>query len=492
LPLATMRLMYNLLMTGTSTGPETEQVAGVQTERAPRGKRVERAALLALVVLYLAASCGFAIVTPYPEAPDEYAHLQYVEHIVRFGKLPTIAKEYYTYEALQAPLYYMVGAAFVYVGKVVSGQKLNALLTPWPKSNPAFEAGLAQAVMIHPPEDRWAFWVYALRAYSIVLGVGVVVLTYATARVLVPWPAPAAIPIMSAAFAALIPQANFMRGSISNENMASLTGALLLWLLALHLIRPYHPRRALWIGVALGLGLLSKVIIVALVPVVLWTMWVKCAGQFRVFLRDTAIMGGAATLVCGWLYAYRWITYGDPLAYTASREVTQRSPFRLEDLFWFNEPFRAVLWKSFWGNYGWQQIWMPDLIYHVFMAITLLAMAGGVYLLLQRALTPAQSATCAMMLLSMLMIYILVVIINTSQVIWQGREMYPVLSAVCVLLGLGMGGLAFGRRALQPHPQRLPYLRRYAGSTLLALTTIFLLSVNVYSIFWLVLAALNP
>ncbi|HVF98434.1 MAG TPA: hypothetical protein VND68_01240 [Chloroflexia bacterium] len=479
-------------MTGISTGPETEQVAGVQTERVPRGKRVERAALFALVALYLAASCGFTIVTPYPEAPDEYGHLQYVEHIVRFGTLPTIARESYTYEALQAPLYYMVGAAFVGVGRVASGQKLNTFLTPWPQTNPAFAEGQSQAVMIHPPEDRWAFWVYILRAYSIVLGIGVVVLTYATARVLVPWPAPAAVPIMSAGFAALIPQANFIRGSISNENMVSLTGALLLWLLALHLVRPYHPRRALWIGVALGLGLLSKVIIVALVPVVVWALWVKCAGQLRVFLRDTAVMGAAATLVCGWLYAYRWIAYGDPLAYTASREVTQRSSFRLEDLFWFNEPFRAVLWKSFWGNYGWQQIWMPDLIYHVFMAITLLAVAGGVYLLLRRALTPAQRATCAMLLLSMLMIYILVVIVNTSQVIWQGRELYPVLSGVCVLLGLGISGVGFGRHTLEVLTEPLPDLRRYAGSTLLALATIFLLAVNVYSIFWLVLPALNP
>jgi hypothetical protein len=484
--------MYNLLMTGISTGPGTGQEAGVQVERVPRSQRVERAALLALVVLYLAASCGFAIVTPYPEAPDEYGHLQYIEHIVRFGTLPTIARESYTYEALQAPLYYLIGAAFVGAGKGVSGQKLNALLTPWPQSNPAFEAGLSHAVMIHPPEDRWAFWVYALRAYSIVLGIGVVLLTYATARVLVPWPAPATVPLISAAFAALIPQANFIRGSISNENMASLTGALLLWLLALHLARPYHPRRALWIGVALGLGLLSKVIIVALVPVVLWTLWIKCAGQFRVFLRDTAIMGAAATLVCGWLYAFRWITYGDPLAYTTSREVTQRSPFQLADFFWFQEPFRAILWKSFWGNYGWQQIWMPDLIYHIFMAITLLAVAGGAYLLLRRVLTPAQSATCAVLLMSLLMIYILVVIINTSQVIWQGREMYPVLSGLCVLMGLGMGGLAFGSRAIQPLSQPLPDLRRYAGSTLLALTTLFLLGVNVYSIFWLVLPDLNP
>ncbi|HEX9990456.1 MAG TPA: hypothetical protein VGE45_18500 [Chloroflexia bacterium] len=480
-------------MTGISTGPDTEQVAGMQTGgRSPRGKLVERGALLALVVLYLAASCGFALVTPYPEAPDEYGHLQYVEHIVRFGTLPTIARESYTYEALQAPLYYMVGAGFISVGRVVSGQKLNSLLTPWPQLNPDFKEGVTYAVMIHPPEDRWAFWVYALRAYSIVLGTGVVILTYATARVLVPWPAPAAVPIMSAAFAALIPQANFIRGSISNENMASLAGALLLWLLALHLARPYHSRRALWIGAALGLGLLSKVIIVALVPVVLWTLWVKCAGQLRLCLRDTAVMGAAATLVCGWLYAYRWIVYGDPLAYTASREVTQRSPFQLADLFWFQEPFRAVLWKSFWGNYGWQQIWMPDLVYHVFMAITLMAVAGGVYLLLRRALTPAQSAMCAMLLMSLLMIYILVVIINTSQVIWQGREMYPVLSGMCVLLGLGMGGVAFGRRALVAPLQPLPALRRYARSTVLALAVLFLLSVNVYSIFWLVLPALNP
>src|SRR5437762_13231959 len=92
------------------------------------------------------------------------------------------------------------------------------------------------------------------------MGIGVVLLTYATARAIVPPPAPAFVPLISATFAALIPQANFVRASVSNENLADLIGAWIIWLLALHLTQPHDnsKRRVLWLGVAFGLGFLTK------------------------------------------------------------------------------------------------------------------------------------------------------------------------------------------------------------------------------------------
>ncbi len=339
-------------------------------------------------------------------------------------------------------------------------------------------------------------------------------------------------PLLAAAFCALIPQANAIRASVSNENMADLAGALLIWLLTLHLTRPYSRWRVVWIGIALALGALSKLIVIPFVLPALWVIWLRRHhGQDRAqaveseganavvssqipspkpssaFWHDALLLLIPLILVAGWLYLYKWLTYGDPLANTAAHiMLSHRSDFRLEQLFWFDVPFREVLWQSFWGNYGGQQGWLPDWQYHLFFALTVASLVGGISLLVRRALTWAQQRACAMMLLCLLLVYASVVYVSTDQVIWQGREMYPALSGVCVLMALGLAGLFLGRRAVagtdvgsaESEVQagvRIPY-RRYlialGGPALVVITSLGLLALNLFSIVWLVVPAFNP
>jgi hypothetical protein len=452
-------------------------------------RRAERVALGALVAFYLASVLGFAIVTPYGEAPDEPAHVGYVEYLVRFGRLPDIAKRPYTVDAFHPPLYYALGALVVLGGRAVIGPAgFEDQLAAPVIGNPDFgkqRKRTGGAAMVHPPQDRWPIWVYTLRAVSALLGLGVVLLTYATARALVPWPAPAVVPLASAAFAALIPEANFIRASVSNENLADLVGALIIWLLVLHLMRPYSATRVLWIGVALGLALLTKLSVSPLLLPALWVLWVRREGHARLWLRDLATVAAPMVALAGWLYVYKWVVYGDPLALAAWHEMLPPdSMFKLSDLFWFQHPFRWFLWSSFWGVYGWQILWMPYWIYHVFAGVTVLAAAGGVVLLARRALSPAQRAACAVLLSALLLLYALVVQASTYLVAWQGREMYPALSSICVLLGLGLGGLALGRAAVQP--TRLSPARHLLGTTLVLALALGLLAANIYSIIWVI------
>ncbi len=454
-------------------------------------KRRERVALLGLVMLYLASAYGFAIVTPYGEAPDEYGHLLYIEHIVNYGKLPDILKDPYTYELFQPPLYYMVGAFAVVVGRTLTGKSLSAPLAPLVRLRLEREPGVDLAVFFHPPEVRWPLTVYFLRVYSILLGLGLVVLTYATARAIVPWPAPDTVPLLAAAFAALIPQANFIRASVSSENMADLMGALVVWLLVLHVMRPHSEKRVFWVGVALGLALLTKTSLISMIVLVLWVLWVRSEGVRRRFLRDLAIVMLIVALVAGWYFVFRWVVYGDLIAYGATRTmIPLNSQYTIGDFFWFQEPFRSMLWTSFWGVYGWQQVFMPAWIYNAFGITTLLAVAGGVYLLARRALTQAQQVSVAVVLFAVIVVYAFIVQASTVWVSWQGREMYPALSSVCLLLGLGLGGLVLGRGAVRPVPTSR--WRSLLADSSVVIVSVGLFALNVYSILWLVLPALNP
>src|ERR671939_1810572 len=127
---------------------------------ASRVKNSERLALWALVALYLASAYGFALATPYGEAPDEGGHLLYIEYLVRFGKLPDISKYPYTSDSFHPPLYYLLGAAMVLATGKVSGADMRKPLAPQLLTNPHPGAG-GFNVMLHPASQRWPFWPYA-------------------------------------------------------------------------------------------------------------------------------------------------------------------------------------------------------------------------------------------------------------------------------------------------------------------------------------------
>src|SRR5439155_3552608 len=94
-------LVYYARWLMTDTLLETEPIASPEHSARPRTttRRAERIALIALFAAYLVSACGFAFATPYGEAPDEYAHLGYVEYLVVFSRLPAIERQPYTNES---------------------------------------------------------------------------------------------------------------------------------------------------------------------------------------------------------------------------------------------------------------------------------------------------------------------------------------------------------------------------------------------------------
>ncbi len=355
---------------------------------------------------------------------------------------------------------------------------------PPPRGNPAFNDHTSVAVLLHPADQRWLLWPYVLRAGSILFGLGTLLFTYATVRTLVPAPASALAALLAAAFAALVPEMNFTRCLITNENLGALIGAWIIWLLAQHLTQPASRRRLSWLAVAFGLGALTKVSVLALFAPALWVLWLRRRASFGPDRRHGRHLVAPVWLVVALFYGWRWGAYGDPLATAAWRIMLPTdSTYRLTDLFWFTDPFRMMMWNSFWGFYGWQLIPLPELIYTAALGLTLLAVAGGGWLLLRCSLTPAQQAGCAMCVAAVLAEYGVVILLSLRLVAWQSREMYPALSSLCVLFGLGLAGLALGSTATQAH-HPLGRIRARLAGLLLPNITFSLFALNIYSIFW--------
>ena len=456
--------------------------------------RPERIVLAVLAGLYLFIAAGFALATPYGEAPDENAHLLYTEYMVRFGSLPPIGAHFYTNEAVQPPLYYALNAAIVLTGRALDGNWAStARIAPYLRGNPKLWQGVPgpYPVHLHPPAERWPFWPYVLRVVSIAYGLAVILLTYATARMLVPPPAGGAVALTATAFAALLPQANFIRASITNENLADFLAAAMVFVIVAELSKPASGKRRILFAVLYGLGLLTKLSLAPLLLPAIAVFWVRCTGSPTQRIRALLPAAGVIGLLAGPFYLYRWLAYGDPLAGAAWQAmIPTDSPWHLTDLFWLVDPFRANLWNSFWGNYGWQRVPLPDAFYLAFAILTGLAVLGGIILLARRALTPVQRAGCAVLLSVLLLEYAVVIVISLRLIAWQGRELFPALSSVSVLFGFGLAGLVLGPAAIRsvggPEP-KLPVV----GVGVLLILLAGLLAANIYSIVWVVAPVLN-
>lgn len=448
--------------------------------------------MCALAILYLLVVTAYTIATPYAEAPDESLHLRYIEYMERHHEFPPIGNPALVADSFHPPLYYTIGAGIIIASRKLTGYpELLTRLGPLQNAHDPSATGQGGpfASFAHPPSERWLIWPFLLRIPSILMGLGSVLLTYLTARALVPPPAPGVVPVLATVFSALIPQADFIRGSISNSNLSELIGAWIVFLLVLHLVQPYSRRRVLWLGVALGLGLLTKFNVGLLALPIVWAFWVR-RDSLRAWLRDSGIVALLAAVIAGWYFVWRTLAYGDPLALTAWHQMfPPDNIYKLSDLFWFQEPFRGMLWTSFWGVFGNQAIWMPDWIYNAFTLLTLLAIVGGVILLARRALSRGQQEACAVMLATLVLMYFLVIGASTYLVAWQGREMYPALSSVCILLSLGLGALVLGPKAVQTVP--LTGRARGFGTGLVATMGAGLLVLNIYAIGWFVIPGLN-
>ncbi len=395
--------------------------------------------LLALILAgYLLVAGLFAALTPPWQAPDEPAHYNYIAQIARDGCCPVIApgdwqsdyqaqltRERFApallgrldtiqYEDHQPPLYYLLGSM---VFKLADGS-----LT-------------------------------ALRLLSALIGAGVVLCAWGVGRALLP-DRPAA-RLAAVALVAFLPQHVAVLASVNNDALAGLVVGLGLWLSVSH--AQGGPARPWALGVVAGVGLLTKISTLLLLPVMalaLLLRWRADRGRPASLARALAGLLIPALALGGVWIARNLAVYGFPdLFGLRAHDAVVAGQLRTADLIaqiGAGEYLRRALqttFNSFWGQFGWMALPLPDWIYALIAALLLAALAGLAAGWAGRERPPAPETLAGALVLAaaVLLAVLAYAYYNTEFVQFQGRYLYPGLSPLALALALGLD--EWGRRA---------------------------------------------
>lgn len=410
--------------------------------------------------LYVLLSLAYISVTPYRTsgcvltrmqdvvqqdigAPDERQHTNYIRHLAREKSFPVFDPEspdlYETYQSHQPPLYYLLAAP---IEMMVGGSEES---------------------------EMWG-----LRLVNVFLGALVIFGIYTGIRRLT---GSEAAGVAAAALTAFLPMFLALSTAVSNDMLLYLVVVATMNIIAIGWEKGWNLKLCLWLGVALGLGVLTKTTAIVLVPVSIYGLLAK--KDARPSARNVAALCGVAVLIAlPWLIRNQSL-YGDPLAIGAFQKASvgnlaasvgiERAGGPLS--YWFHFVAPAGL-ESFWGVFGYFDVFLTQSIYWIFHIVGLVLLAGFGWSVAKRDDVPMR--VHLILLLLFLMVLAAFVSYNANYFQAQGRYLYPAIFAIAGAFGIGLRKLAGNEKRA---------LAFTAG-----ISTVFV-AVNIYATFYLLPSA---
>jgi len=299
------------------------------------------------------------------------------------------------------------------------------------------------------------------RLLSALLGAGVALLSYATARTL--FPGRIALPLLVGLFVALLPMHAFINATANNDNLASFFVALGLYLCARLLRHGFRWREAILMIAATGLALATKrtgFIAPAILFVTLFIMvWDHLLRALRSRKGRQIAIGAALIIVAtvagcglGWQFARSSI-------FSAWSDFFHLPPDVLELLFdgsyaraLTDTPYpyyTRMVFESFWARFGWLNVRLPDIWYWPLGGISVVAGIGVLrrgYRIFRQE-TEFQAYQIRSLIVFVIVVLLALLLIMGKEVLFlsyqfgvvpQGRYLFPVIIPLATLLILGL------------------------------------------------------
>ena len=400
-----------------------------------------------ILIPYFVIGISYIMLNPLWEAPDEIHHYPMVQYLQTNSlNLPSQAEGtvgLWQQEGNQPPLYYIFGAILT---SMINTDDIDHVM----RVNPHADIGIIRPDgnvnrLVHHAENETfpssgaVLATYILRFFSLILGAGTVYVTYQTAKLI--FPDSTEIALLSAGINAFIPMFVYISASVNNDNLSNLLANLLVFILIHTLLNQKKPSLKTYviIGIITGAGLLSKLNIGLLIPVVAMVLFILSLRHrdWKPLIIGGFISGGLTILIAGWWYWRNFQLYGDPTALDRFLEIVGRraEPATLAQLWTERDSF--VL--TFWGLFGSINVPMPHILYLGFNWIGGLALFSGIVVFLKKIIRDkGKRLATALPIVWSLMVLIAVMRWSSITPASQGRLIYGAISSISLVMACGL------------------------------------------------------
>lgn len=410
--------------------------------------------LVVLLIGFFVVAVRYASLTPNWQAPDEPAHYNYIADIATNATLPVLRMGDYN----QRHLGYLVNLGFP-ADHDISRIRYESYQPP-----------------LYYIAATPVFWftdgsLFALRLFNVYLGLAALLLLYLCLELV--FPTKPLIPLGATAFAALLPMHVAVASAVNNDVLAEVL-VLAASLALLHWMRGYFYRRddsvpfterethrnqslLLTMGVLLGLGLLTKIYLYAVLPifagVVLWTIWSRERTWRTLWLGIRAnfwvLLPALAIALPMWLRNLLIYPNWDVLALRWHDLVVQGQPTTaawIADygaIAYFERAF-GLTFRSFWGVFGWLSVAMDERIYTAALLFTGILFLGLLWACV-RLISGAPDTDMDRFQVTVLAVFGVLLLTVAAGYVWynmkfvqhQGRYFFWGMLAISTVVALG-------------------------------------------------------
>ncbi|MEG3614332.1 DUF2142 domain-containing protein [Isoptericola haloaureus] len=437
------------------------------TRDTPSAERAYRRTLALLTLVVALWSVAWAVLTPGFRSPDEQNHLNSVVRIAYGGGWPAAGDAHFAPVTDQAVAEAAYPAdlpgrwrhrpdetQFVDLTPVPATERVaigpdNALPAPGTSATvdqmtqhpPAYYAlGAAVLHATGTADARWDVALLTLRLLDVALFAATVPLAAATTRRLTGSRAAA---LVAAPFPLLIPQVGHIMGAANNDALVVLTGAGVTYLAARVVTGDLRWRMVAAVGLVLGVGLLTKVMLAFAIPTVIAAYLLAPGPRSRPRAGPTAVSRiwrgfvalAIAFVVGGWWWARNWIVDGAVQPVGLPRDYSGMTQVPADQV--LSEAVGRTA-QAFFGNLSWLEIRLPGTFVVVGSTILLTAVLTAV------VLPGARRGSLALALLPVGLAA--AVVVNAARswtdtgvlVALQGRYVFGGLTALAALLAIAL------------------------------------------------------
>ncbi len=389
---------------------------------------------LYLAILAFLHGLVYLAFTPPWQAPDEPQHFQYVRFLLDERRLPSPQDE-----EVDTPLTEEVRQSMIQFDFWTWRNRSTAPPTltyriAW--AHPPLYYILAAAALAPFPSLDVTAQMYVVRLFSLILTALTVWVAYQAMHSLFPDS-----PMLAAAvplFIALLPMHAFLGSSVNNDALAELTATVVVWLLIEISRRGFTWQRGAWLAVGLAAALLTKRTVFFLVPLAAIGLLIVLSPRARRWLALAGALAIFALLAIAFQYPGSYLGRLPKLAESVLRLSTLPGPADLA--LW-----GALLFTTFWGNFGWATIQLDAAWYGLLLIVTAISGAGWVKLAWNwrrclSAMAPWQRWGGAMCAVAVLLVSAqMVALILVGGIHQQARYMFPAIVPIALILVLGWG-----------------------------------------------------